>query len=92
MLIDHKNLIQKTNLRQNLSEVIDRVYQGETIFISDRGRICAKIVPFDTILTHKKETKLIALQKELRDQLQNEEITKTDTTEFIRNERNKSFK
>lgn len=93
MLIDHNNLVQKTNLRQNLSEVIERVYQGETIYISDRGVICAQISPFgDLSRSKKKEVKLFALQKELQDELKSTKVASTDTTAFIRKERNKLMK
>jgi len=47
MLIDHNNIIQKTNLRQNLASILSRVYKGDIIYISDRGLIKALIKPVE---------------------------------------------
>ncbi|OGK23561.1 hypothetical protein A2954_02485 [Candidatus Roizmanbacteria bacterium RIFCSPLOWO2_01_FULL_37_12] len=52
MLIDTNQIIQLTDLRTRLSEIIDAVYQGKSFIITEKGRIKAKIIPAD--LTEKK--------------------------------------
>lgn len=41
MLIDTKQIIPKTNLRQKLNTFIEEVKRGKTFVISDRGEIVA---------------------------------------------------
>ena len=90
MLIDHNNLVQKTELRQNLAQILARVYKGDTLFISDRGTVKAKITLIESNVDKKK--KIEKVMKDLniiRDQLAETDFAKTDTTAFIRNEREK---
>jgi len=54
MLIDHNSLVQKTELRQNLAQILARVYKDETLFISDRGAVKAKITLIESKADKKK--------------------------------------
>lgn len=46
MLIDTNQIVQKTDLRLRLSEIIEEVYRkGKTYIIADRGSIKGKITP-----------------------------------------------
>jgi prevent-host-death family protein len=90
MLIDHNNLVQKTELRQNLAQILARVYKGDTLYISDRGAIKAKITLIENKVDKKK--KIEKMMKDLniiRDQLADTDFAKLDTTAFIRQERDK---
>ena len=93
MLIDHNNLVQKTELRQNLAQILARVYQGDTLFISDRGTVKAKI----TLIEHKidKKKKIEKFMKELntiRNQLADVGWGKEDSAVTIRKMRDERSK
>jgi len=45
MLIDTKQIITKTQLRENLSEILMLVNQGKKMMVSDRGKLVAKMIP-----------------------------------------------
>ncbi|OGK10204.1 hypothetical protein A2767_02015 [Candidatus Roizmanbacteria bacterium RIFCSPHIGHO2_01_FULL_35_10] len=45
MLIDTNQIIQLTDLRSRLSEIIDAVYQGKSFIITEKGKIKARIIP-----------------------------------------------
>jgi len=45
MLIDTKQIIPITDLRLRLTEIIGAAYTGETFYVSERGKIVAKIAP-----------------------------------------------
>ncbi len=45
MLIDTDQIIQLTDLRSRLSEIIDAVYQGKTFIVTEKGKIKARIIP-----------------------------------------------
>lgn len=85
MLIDHNSIVQKTELRQNFAQILARVYKGDTLFISDRGTVKAKI----TLIEHKidKEKKIKKLMgdlKTIREQLASVDWGKEDSTAIIR--------
>ena len=85
MLIDHNNIIQKTNLRQNLASILSRVYKGDTIYISDRGLIKATIKAVEGPNKKKRKLKkLMAQLNEIRDQLAASRLGKEDSAVTIR--------
>ena len=45
MLIDTKQIITKTQLRENLAKILMLVAKGQELMISDRGKIKAKLMP-----------------------------------------------
>lgn len=49
MLIDTQQIITKTELRENLTNILLLVKQGQELMISDRGRIEVKLVPIKNI-------------------------------------------
>ncbi|PIZ66801.1 hypothetical protein CO051_03970 [Candidatus Roizmanbacteria bacterium CG_4_9_14_0_2_um_filter_39_13] len=85
MLIDHNNLVQKTELRQNLAQILARVYKGDTLFISDRGTVKAKITLVESEIDKKKKIKKIMKElNKIRDQLADVGWGKEDSTMAIR--------
>ncbi|MDP4011317.1 MAG: type II toxin-antitoxin system prevent-host-death family antitoxin [Candidatus Roizmanbacteria bacterium] len=85
MLIDHNNLVQKTELRQNLAQILARVYKGDTLFISDRGTVKAKITLVESKIDKKKKIKKIMKElNKIRDQLADVGWGKEDSTMAIR--------
>ena len=55
MLIDTRQIITKSQLRKNLSEILMLVNMGKRMMISDRGKLIVKIVPVKERLKTKKE-------------------------------------
>lgn len=49
MLIDTNQIIQLTDLRLRLSEIINAVYEGKTFIVTEKGKIRAKIIPAETV-------------------------------------------
>ncbi len=45
MLIDTKQVITKTQLRENLANILMLVKRGREMLISDRGKLVVKMVP-----------------------------------------------
>lgn len=45
MLIDTNQIIQLTDLRLRLSEIIDAVYRGKSFIVTEKGKIKAKLIP-----------------------------------------------
>lgn len=85
MLIDHNSIVQKTDLRQNFAQILSRVYKGETLFISDRGNVRAKItlVENNADKMEKVERMMKELQK-IRNQLSESGWGKEDSVAMIR--------
>ena len=48
MLIDTKQIITKTELREDLTQALMLVEKGQELMISDRGKIKAKLAPVTT--------------------------------------------
>ena len=55
MLIDTRQIITKSQLRNNLSEVLMLVNMGKRMMISDRGKLIVKILPVKGNLEIKKK-------------------------------------
>ena len=55
MLIDTRQVITKSQLRNNLSEILMLVNRGKKMMISDRGKLIVKIIPVKERLKAKKE-------------------------------------
>ena len=47
MLVDTRQIITKSQLRKNLTEVLTLVKKGEQMIISDRGKLVGKILPVE---------------------------------------------
>lgn len=90
MIINSGNLVRKTDLRQNLASIMSRVISGDKIYVSDRGSIIAVI---SSLKASKEPSQhfetVVSQQKELRKLFLNSKLHTEDTTEFVRNERNK---
>lgn len=90
MIIDSEHIIKKTDLRQNLASVMSRVIKGDKIFVSHRGNVVAVISSLNVPIEPSEHSqKVIAQQKELRKLFSQSRLASTDTTEFIRNQRNR---
>lgn len=59
MLIDTNQIITKTQLRENLTDLLMLVKKGKELVVSDRGKLIAKMMPVD-----KKETEVFDVIKE----------------------------
>ena len=88
MLIDHNSIVQKTDLRQNFAQILSRVYKGETLFISDRGNVRAKITVINS-KTDKKESveKMMRDLQKIRSQLAKAGWGKENSTTMVRSMR-----
>ncbi|MDA1317189.1 MAG: hypothetical protein O3B87_04150 [bacterium] len=85
MLIDHNNLVQKTELRQNLAQILARVYKGDTLYISDRGAVKAKITLVESKVDKKKKIeKIMKDLDKIRNQLAGTGWGKEDAATTIR--------
>jgi len=70
MLIDTKQIVTKTELRENLTNILMRVENGKEMMISDRGRIKAKLIPVEGKIKTKDEVdKFMAEVKQLGEKL-----------------------
>jgi len=76
MLIDTRQIVTKTQLRENMTELLMLVKKGEELVISDRGEFISLLLPFDFLGRKKKVTKkrdkkfdVIVATKALREEL-----------------------
>jgi len=71
MLIDTKQIITKTQLRENLSEILMLVNQGKKMMVSDRGKLVAKMTPIkeEKSVKEKEVDTFMAEMKALREKL-----------------------
>lgn len=47
MLIDIKQIVTKTQLREDLTNILTLVKQGKELVVSDRGELVVKIIPVE---------------------------------------------
>lgn len=62
MLIDTRQIVSKSQLRQNLTQLLLVVGQGQELVVSDRGKLVAKMSPLKPQKTNQRFDVLSATQ------------------------------
>lgn len=90
MLIDTNQIVQKTDLRLKLSQVFARITSGETLFITERGQIKAKIQPIRNKMIDRKKVlrEIIGLRKQIDREFRKSGKRVWNSVEIIRKMRN----
>jgi antitoxin (DNA-binding transcriptional repressor) of toxin-antitoxin stability system len=68
MLIDTKQIVPITDLRLRLTEIIDAAYAGKTFYVSERGKITAKITAAE-VAEKERRLKLLKEIEKLRGEI-----------------------
>jgi prevent-host-death family protein len=67
MLIDTKQIVTMTDLRENLTEILMLVEKGEEMMVTDRGRLVMRLVPvYKEKSKPEKEFDVVAETRKLR--------------------------
>jgi len=69
MLIDTRQIVTKTQLRENMTELLMLVKNGEELVISDRGDLVAKMAPIKSKKRTTDVDQFMAEVSQLRDKL-----------------------
>jgi antitoxin (DNA-binding transcriptional repressor) of toxin-antitoxin stability system len=69
MLIDTNQIITKTQLRKNLTDILMLVREGKELIVSDRGELVAKMSPIMAKKKTRNVSQFMAEVKQLREKL-----------------------